>query len=99
MRASWKDGEKTATGPLSVEVPKNAKVHFEFKKAGYLAYVTELLAEENQQVTAKLIAEPTAAAAAEPPPRQRPHRKSRPDKSEDLPASKDGVIDLDEALK
>jgi hypothetical protein len=98
VRASWKDGEKTATGPLSVEVPKNAKVHFEFKKAGYLAYVTEVLAEQNQQVTARLIAEPRAAAA-EPPPRQPPSRKSRADKKNDLPASKDGLIDLDNALK
>ena len=99
VQATWRGGEKTGTAPLSVEVPRNAKVHFDFKKPGYLPFVTEVIADQDQNVTAKLEAEPAAASASPAErPQHRRHRKQAGEK-DDVPATRDGVIDLSDALK
>ena len=95
VQASWKNGDKAGTAPLAIEVPKNVKVHFEFKKAGFLPYTTEIIADQSQTVTARLSPEPTAVADK---PRRRT-REPREEKKADLPATKDGLIDLNDALK
>ena len=56
--ATWKDGEKRGAAPLSLEVPRNSKVHFEFRKAGYMDYAMDVLADQPQTVQAILKSEP-----------------------------------------
>jgi hypothetical protein len=90
VTATWKDGgEKKGPAPLSFEVPKNAKVHFEFSKNGYTGYAMDVIADQSQNVHAALKA---ASVASE----ERPKKKKK--KVNDTPA-KDGLIDLDDALK
>jgi hypothetical protein len=90
VTATWKDGgEKKGPAPLSFEVPKNARVHFEFSKNGYTGYAMDVIADQSQNVHAALKA---ASVASE----ERPKKKKK--KANDTPA-KDGLIDLDDALK
>jgi hypothetical protein len=73
--ATWDEGKKTGITPFEVEVPKNTKVRFEFRKQGYVPApsVLDLVAETSQLVEGKLVVEqrPRPAAAPAPPPRPR----------------------------
>ena len=97
--ATWKDGgEKRGVAPLSMEVPRNAKVHFEFRKQGYIDYAMDVIADQPQTVQALLKPAPVATSAVV----QVPDRKSRPEKrqrKERAPRSSDGVVDILDALK
>jgi len=98
--ASWKGGEKKGAAPLSLEVPRNEKVHFEFRKSGYLDYSMDVIADQPQTVQAALKSAPKPVAAATPVPdpgerktRDRKHRKDRGLKPND------GVVDVLDDLK
>jgi len=97
--ATWKDGgEKRGPAPLGFEVPKNSKVHFAFTKAGFVGYEMDVIADQSQNVKAQL----KATAAEKPAEKKPPHLKGgkKPEeKKPDAPPSKDGLIDLDDALK
>jgi len=99
VQASWKGGEKDGTAPLSIEAPRNAKVHIEITKSGYLPYQADLVADVAQTVSAKLTA--VAIASPTPPPQREPERAARKapprKKKSDLP--NDGLIDIADALK
>ncbi len=95
VTATWKDaGEKRGVTPLSLEVPRNAKVHFEFRKPGYLDYATDVIADQPQTVQAALkavaVATPAPVAAEIPDKKPRHERKKR----ERAPKSSDGVVDV-----
>ena len=100
VRASWKGGEKEGTAPLSIEAPRNAKIHLEISKSGYLPYQADLVADVAQTFTARMTA--VAIASPTPPPAHQPERTtarrvtSKKKKSE-LP--NDGLIDIGDALK
>jgi len=100
--ASWKDGgEKKGTAPLSFEVPHNAKVHFAFSRAGYLGLEMDVIADQAQNVKGQLRQAPVAAVEASDKhakPSGKPAHRAEPKKA-DAPPSKDGLIDLDDALK
>ena len=101
VTATWKDGEKKGTAPMAFEVPHNAKVHFEFSKDGYVGYAMDVIADQAQNVRATLKPQPQAAAGD--PGEKKAHKGRRDDKpaaekKESVP-SKDGLIDLDDALK
>ncbi len=88
--ATWKDGgEKKGPAPLSFEVPRNAKVHFEFSKAGYVGYAMDVIADQAQNVRAVL----KPADVAEKRAREKAAKKQA------QAPGKDGLIDLDDALK
>jgi serine/threonine protein kinase len=106
--ATWKDGgERRGSAPLSLEVPRNAKVHFEFRKAGYLDYAMDVIADQPQTVQAVLKAEVKPGAPTPPAPvaEVSEHRaSSRPEKHKAAkkarkPKSKDGVVDVLDDLK
>ena len=89
--ATWKGGEKKGEAPLSLEdVPRNAKVHFEFRKAGYLDYAMDVIADQPQTVQAQLKPAPAPVAAAVPEKKSR-ERKHRKDHSAQ---PSDGVVDV-----
>jgi len=97
--ASWKDGgEKRGSAPFSLEVPKNARVHFEFRKAGYADYAMDVIADQPQTVTASLkpLPKPAEVAAAS-------ERKPEPEKKKSshrrAPKAPDGVVDVLDELK
>ena len=92
--ATWKGGgEKRGAAPLSLEVPRNAKIHFEFRKAGYFDYAMDVIADQPQTVQAVLKAVPKAPIAAETPERERktPEKKHRKERT---PKAPDGVVDV-----
>jgi serine/threonine protein kinase len=101
VTATWSDGQKQGTTPLSIEAPKNAKVHLEISKSGYLPYRGDLVADAAQTFTAKM----TAVAVASPVPVQRapeqvgkkPVATKKKQRKHDVPA--DGLIDIEDALK
>jgi serine/threonine protein kinase len=97
--ATWKDGgEKRGAAPLSLEVPRYAKVHFEFRKQGYIDYAMDVIADQPQTVQAVLKPAPVATSAMV----QVPEKKPRPEKKqrkERAPRSSDGVVDILDALK
>jgi len=110
--ATWRDGadgaEKRGSAPLSLEVPRNARVHFEFRKSGYLDYAMDVIADQPQTVQAVLkpevksppVATSSTAGAAE----VSDHRPARPErrraaKKDKKPRSKDGVVDVLDDLK
>ena len=100
VRATWKGGEKEGTAPLSIEAPRNAKVHLEITKPGYIPYQGDLVADVAQTFSAKM----TALAIASPvppierePQHARAQRKASAKKKSDLP--NDGLIDIGDALK
>jgi hypothetical protein len=91
VTATWKEGgEKKGPAPLSFEVPKNTKVHFEFSKDGYVGYAMDVIADQSQNVHAVLKGVEVAST-------ERPKKKKKK-KADDVPA-KDGLIDLNDALK
>jgi len=99
VRASWKGGDKDGTAPLSIEAPRNAKVHLEIAKPGYIPYQADLVADVAQTFTAKM----TALAIASPVPpvhreRERTARKA-PAKKKKSELPNDGLIDIGDALK
>ena len=97
VTATWKDGgEKKGRAPLSFEVPKNTKVHFEFAKAGYIGYAMDVIADQAQNVQAQLKPAPMAVEATE---RKTHKKKEGGEKKAEAAPSKDGLIDLDDALK
>ena len=61
--ASWNGGKKEGLTAFNFEVPKNTKVHFEFRKAGFLPnpYVNDVFADASQTVQARLFPEPKEA--------------------------------------
>jgi serine/threonine protein kinase len=89
--ATWKDGEKRGAAPLSLEVPRNAKVHFEFRKSGFIDYAMDVIADQPQTVQAvlKAVPRPPQPVAAE---EQRPPEKKR--KKDRAPKEPDGVVDV-----
>jgi len=100
--ATWKDGgEKRGVAPLSLEVPRNAKVHFEFHKAGYLDYAMDVTAIQPQTVQAALKPEPkpTPAAVVVEATDRKPHTERRKAKKQRTPKTKDGVVDILDDLK
>jgi len=73
----WKDGgEKRGAAPFSLEVPGNAKVHFEFRKRGYIDYAMDVIADQPQTVQAVLKPAPVATSAVA----HVPDKKPRPEK-------------------
>ena len=97
--ATWKDGgERKGRAPLSFDVPRNTKVHFEFTKTGFAGYSMDVIADQPQNVQAVL--KPVSVAAENPVEKKQRHGKKNGDeKKPDAPPSKDGVIDIDDALK
>jgi serine/threonine protein kinase len=95
--ASWKDGEQKGQAPLSFDVPKNAKVHFEFSKAGYINYAMDVIADQAQQIKATLKPSPVAEKREVAPGKEKKKKTDEEKKSAELP--NDGVIDLGDALK
>ncbi len=97
--ATWKDGgEHKGRAPLSFEVPHNTKVHFEFTKAGFTGYSMDVISDQAQTVHAVL--KPVPVATETPTEKKQRHgKKNGEEKKADAPPSKDGVIDLDDALK
>ena len=101
VKATWSGGGKVGTAPLSLETPRNAKLHLEISKPGYLPYQTELLADAAQTFTARLTAVAVASTASAPQNVQTvvkntaspKKKKKRPD----LP--NDGLFDIEDALK
>src|SRR5438270_1767090 len=86
--ATWKGGgEKRGAAPLSLEVPRNAKIHFEFRKAGYFDYAMDVIADQPQTVQAVLKAVPKAPIAAETPERERkpPDKTHRNERTPKVP--------------
>jgi hypothetical protein len=68
------------------------KVHFEFRKAGFLDYAMDVIADQPQTVQAVLKAVPKPAMAAETSERKsRPEKKHRKERSPKVP---DGVVDV-----
>ena len=79
-------------------MPPKAKVHLEFSKAGFTNYSMDVIADRAQSVRAVL--SPTPVAAETHPGKQQRHgKKNGSGKRTEAPASKDGVIDIDDALK
>lgn len=98
--ATWKDGEKRGPAPLAFEVPRNVKVHFAFSKTGYIGTEKDIIADQAQQVKAQLKPTPVAVETpAEKKPQHVKGGKKPEEKKPDAPPSKDGLIDLDDALK
>src|SRR5205823_5520159 len=91
--ATWKDGgEKKGQAPLSFEVPKNTKVHFEFSKSGHIGYAMDVIADQAQNVHAVLKPAPVAPENGEK--KQKKSKKESSEKKPDQAPSKDGLIDL-----
>ena len=61
--ATWTSGEKTGETPLELQVPRNAKVHLVFGRAGFLPYAEDVIADSTQVVEARLAEAPTVASA------------------------------------
>ncbi|MGZ6142508.1 MAG: serine/threonine protein kinase [Myxococcales bacterium] len=98
VTATWKEGgEKKGRAPLSFEVPRNSKVHFEFSKAGYIGYSMDVIADQAQNVQASLKPAPVAVESGEK--KARHAKKEGGEKKAQAAPSKDGLIDLDDALK
>jgi len=100
VAVTWKEGEKRGSTPLSLEVPRDAKVHFEFRKSGYLDYATDVIADQPQTVQATLKprpAPPPAPAVVEAS--ERKPAKHERKKKERSPKSSDGVVDVLDDLK
>jgi serine/threonine protein kinase len=93
---TWKDGgEKRGATPFSLEVPRSARVHFEFRKSGYVDYSMDVIADQPQTVQAALKPVPSVRSApvAIEAPEKRPRSEKKP-KKERAPQSSDGVVDV-----
>ena len=98
VKATWKGGEKNGTAPLSIEAPRNAKIHLEITKSGYLPSQADLVADVAQTFTAKMTA--LAIASPTPPPREPEHAaRKAPAKKKKKEASSDALMDIGDALK
>ena len=97
--ATWGGGEQKGQAPLSFEVPKNSKVHFEFSKTGFFNYAMDLIADQAQQVKAVLKPTPVAEKVENKDSSANGKKKKsdREKRAQELP--NDGVIDLGDALK
>jgi hypothetical protein len=101
VKAIWDGGGKEGTAPLSFEAPKDAKVHLDISKPGYVRYQADLLADAAQTFTARL----TAVANDTPAASTRTHdvvvkntaSGKKKKKKRELP--KDGLLDIEDALK
>ena len=92
--ATWKDGEKRGAAPLSLEVPRNTKVHFDFRKSGFIDYAMDVIADQPQTVQAALKAVPRPAT---PVAQEGAERRSQPEKRrkrDRAPKVPDGVVDV-----
>jgi len=92
--ATWKDGEKHGAAPLSLEVPRNTKVHFDFRKSGFIDYAMDVIADQPQTVQAALKAVPRPAT---PVAQEGSERRSQPEKRrkrDRAPKVPDGVVDV-----
>ncbi|MBS2023415.1 MAG: protein kinase [Deltaproteobacteria bacterium] len=91
VEVKWTDNgaEKVQTGdtPWQVELPRNARVRFTFKKAGFQDNVQDIIADTSQTVTAKLVAEVKA------PPKD--DKKKEIKKKRELKPGEDEPIDVD----
>jgi hypothetical protein len=86
VEASWNGGKKQGVAPFNFDVPKNTKVHVEFRKAGYLPnpQVSDVFADASLTVQAKLVAEPKVLAATPVPTPRKPKKDKKVDQgSED----------------
>ena len=85
VEATWAGGKKHGVTAFSVDVPKNTKVHFEFRKPGYLPnpYASDVFADGSQTVQAKLVAEPKIVAATPVPSPRKAKKDKSPDKQSD----------------
>jgi hypothetical protein len=92
VEATWNGGKKQGVTAFNFDVPKNTKVHFEFRKQGFLPnpYVSDVFADASQTVQAKLIPEPKVAAASPVP----PPRKGKKDKKLDQGSEETIKIDF-----
>ena len=101
MKVTWKGGGKEGAAPLSLEIPKDAKVQVEVVKAGYLPYRGDLVADAAQTFTAKLTAVALSSAVAAPRKPETVVKNSpapkKKKKKRDMPS--DGLFDIDDALK
>jgi hypothetical protein len=100
VKATWKGGEKEGPAPLSLEAPKNARIHVEMTRSGHYPYSGELFADSSQTFTAKMT--PIQVSAVTPPPaeHEKPqHEKTAKKKKQGLPDKADGLIDINDALK
>jgi serine/threonine protein kinase len=81
VEASWNGGKKQGATPFNFDVPKNTKVHVEFRKAGYLPnpQVSDVFADASQTVQAKLVAEPKVLAATPVPTARKPKKDKKVD--------------------
>ncbi|HWE23031.1 MAG TPA: hypothetical protein VG496_03730, partial [Myxococcales bacterium] len=79
--ATWNGGKKEGLTAFNFDVPKNTKVHFEFRKPGFLPnpYVSDVFADSSQTVQARLIAEPKVVAASPVPARRAKKKKAEED--------------------
>ncbi len=100
VAVTWKEGEKRGSTPLSLEVPRDAKVHFEFRKSGYVDYATDVVADQPQTVQAALkpVPAPPPAPVALEASERKPTKHERK-KKERSPKSSDGVVDVLDDLK
>jgi serine/threonine protein kinase len=78
VTATWNGGKKQGVTPFNFDVPKNTKVHFEFRRAGFLPnpYTSDVFADASQTVQARLVAEPKVTAASPVPVARKPKKKS-----------------------
>jgi serine/threonine protein kinase len=83
--ATWNGGQKHGVSNFNFEVPKNTKVHFEFRKNGYLPspYMSDVFADMSQTVQARLIAAPKVEAASPVAPRKAKKTKKVDDGKDD----------------
>jgi serine/threonine protein kinase len=70
--ATWEGGKKQGLTAFNFDVPKNTKVHFEFRKAGFLPnpYMSDVFTDSSQTIQAKLMPEPKVLAASPVAPRK-----------------------------
>jgi eukaryotic-like serine/threonine-protein kinase len=113
VEATWPGGERTGLAPLSLEVPRNARVHVAFSRADCKPYAMEVVADAARTVTAPLDCQEKAdAAAILPSPLAPPaaadglgerRRKGTGEKRRDKGAAKktqnDALIDLGDAFR
>ena len=98
---TWPQGEKRGAAPLSVEVPRNARVRFELSKPGYSNSTMDMLADQPQTVRVALEKQPPAVAeapatASDDKPKHASRHKPGPARPGEPKAPKDGLIDMDD---
>jgi serine/threonine protein kinase len=91
VEATWNGGKKQGIAPFNFDVPKNTKVHLEFRKAGYLPnpYASDVFADASQTAQAKLVPAPKVVAAT---PAQTSHK---PKKDKKVDSGSEETIKID----